>query len=159
MLPLSWQGRVALPPEAGDDPERVLDRLEAALVGARARALRRERGAVAFEGGSFRLVSNWNLLAPISFGRLDVERGPEGIEVRYHITFEEVVAFATLGCVFMAVTLFFLTPGPDMGAVPYVVPVVGWAWLVGGNIAVTLVRFPAFVHRVSVGAEDTGRAA
>ncbi len=154
MLPFDWRGRIALPPKAGDDPECVLDRLEAGLIELRAGHVRRKPGAITFEGGPFRWVSSWNLLGPISWGRLDVERGPEGLEVRYHITFTEVVAFVTFAAVFMAVT-FSRMAGPDEWEVRYVIPVVAWVWLVGGNIVITLVRFPDFVHRWSVD-EGTG---
>jgi hypothetical protein len=158
MLPFSWRGRVALPLAAGDDPEQILDRFTAALAEQRAREVRRESGAVTFWAGAlFRLVPSWNLLGPITWGRLDVERGPEGIEVRYHITFTELVTFVTCGVVFMTVTFFRMT-GPEMWEVRYVFPVVAWAWLVGGNIATTLGRFPAFVRRWGIG-EDTGARA
>jgi hypothetical protein len=154
MLPLSWRGRIVLPPAAGDDPERVLDRLVVALTEHRAREVRREPKVVTFEGSMFRFVSNWNPLVTISFGRLEVERGSEGLEVRYHITFEFVVAFATFAVAFLVVWLHFL-PGPDTWEVRYAFPLVVWMFLVGGSVAIDLVRFPAFVRRWSAG-EGTG---
>lgn len=97
MLPFSWSGRIALPPQAGDNPEQVLDRLETALVEQRASAVQRGLGVITFAGGMFRFVNNWNPLVPISWGRMKVESGFGGLEVHYHITFTETVAFATAG--------------------------------------------------------------
>ncbi|AWM38418.1 hypothetical protein C1280_16420 [Gemmata obscuriglobus] len=82
---------------------------------------------------------------PISWGRLSAEAGPDCVRVHYDITFLEVVVFATFGAGFLAVMLCL--PASDLGAMRYVFPIVAWAWLVGGNIALALGRFPAFIRK------------
>ena len=149
MLPFSRNGLVPLPPQAGTDPELILDRLAAALAELRPRSVQREPGAVTFEGGLFRFVSNWNLLVPLAWGRVAVGRRDGGLEARYRLAFTELVAITTALVGLVAIPIV-LVPGPDAGAVRFVVPVVMWAWLVGANVALTLVRFPAFVRRVAV---------
>ena len=151
MLPFSWSGRVALPPTAGQDPESVIGRIATALGELRARAVQREPGAVVFEGGLFRFALSWNLLGPIGWGRVEAAPGAGGLEVHYRINFVEVVTAATVLVGFMAFVILSST-GPDAGPVRYVIPVVMWLWFVGGNIAITLVRFPAFIRRVGASA-------
>lgn len=47
--------------------------------------------------------------------------------------------------------VFSSLPGPGMWEVQYGFPAVAWALLVGGNVASTLVRFPALIRIWSVG--------
>lgn len=153
MLPFSWRGQIVLPPKAGDDPERVLDRLQAALVEYRAWSVRREPGTVNFDGAMFRFVSSRNPLVSITWGRLEVARGREGLEVRCHISFSFLVFFATVAFVPFAIWLF-VTAGSDIVVEPFVVSTIAWVLFVVGNIAIALARFPRFVLRWSIG-EDT----
>jgi hypothetical protein len=147
MLPASWSGHVALAPAVGGEPEVVLDRLVAALLEQKAKGLQRKAGSVTFTGGVLRLVWSWNILVPISEGRVEAVRGPRGVELHYRIAFTEVVVIGTF---FVGLAACFMNfgPGPDDWVVRFIVPVVMWLFVVGGNVALALVEFPTFLRRV-----------
>ena len=156
MLPLNYEGWVTFP-GISDDPAVAVERLAVALTGLRARAVQRESAAVEFTAGPFRLVSSRNLLGPISRGRVELVRSGSGWDAHYRLTFTELVATASLMIVVLVAT-FIYTAWPAVGFAWPVVAAGGWAWLVGGNIAITLVRFPDFLVRAAAGAGSGGAA-
>jgi len=92
-FPISLAGVVAV---SGLTVDETIARLERALAGAGATALRRESNGLQFGGTAFRLVSNWNVLVPISTGIIEVRSRNDGIIVWYRLRFTWVLVAVTL---------------------------------------------------------------
>ena len=149
---LSLSDGVALPQSAGNDPDRVLDRLAVALC-AHAVEVRREPDAVIFIGGFFRLMRGSNPLFPVGWARIEATRGRTGVVVRYKLSFTEFVVVISS----MAVIAMIGMIGMDSEIWPKLVFFVFsvWAVLGGANIALTLISFPAFIRRVATQPDET----
>jgi hypothetical protein len=126
--------------------EQALDRLEGALAQAKAGALRREGSAVQFRGGVFRLVSNWNVLVPISNGALEVSPSANGVSVTYRVTFGQMLVAVTLMVGAFFGSFVMTTPNTSVAGGLGILAV-AWLWLFGGNFALTRWRLPAFLVR------------
>ncbi|HEX8692841.1 MAG TPA: hypothetical protein VF746_10500 [Longimicrobium sp.] len=146
MLPFDWHGCLQVPrdPEQPDEREALLRRLERALAPHKPRWIRREGATIHFRGGSFRWVTNWNLLVSISTGSFTVEETPAGPLVCYRLRFTGMVVGSTVAVLLLAV---WLTTMAGMSRPPVLIFVVMWLWLVGGNLAITLLRFSRFMRR------------
>lgn len=121
-------------------------RLERALHNLKAKRVTRVGPQIQFTGGIFRVVSGTNLLAAIDSGELFVEPSAKGLAIGYRLQFTQmflIVSVAVLG--------FF---GPPVMMAPNLTPVeaaallfVAWLWLYGGNVILTLIRFPRWIRR------------
>ena len=120
--------------------------LEKALRAQSAGAVSRGGGQIEFRVGHW--ISRWSQLAAASRGKLVVERDGERLSIRYRLEFTELVVFATLVTGLVWMLLLGATPGLTVGAKAMLL---GFEWigLVGGNIAVTAVRFPRFLRRAT----------
>src|SRR5437867_6641706 len=92
-FPISLSGSVSV---SGLTVGQAIDRLEGALASARPASLRQEGSGVRFRGGVFRFVPNWNILVPISTGIVEVSPRGDGVNVRYRVSFTEMLVIATL---------------------------------------------------------------
>jgi len=103
-------------------------------------------GTVSFRAGVFRLVSNWNLLVPISRGEIVVAPANDGVSVRYTISFRQLVTVATIMIVIMMV---MICSSEGSQALPLAVfgGSIMWLWLVGMNLAIAIPRFRRFVRK------------
>src|ERR1700694_3862198 len=147
-FPISISGSVAARDLTVD---QAVDRLEVALAGVKAGALQRVGCAVHFRGGAFRLVSNWNILVPISTGVLEVRSQEDGVSVWYRASFSQLLLVVTL----MVAAVF--GPAVAMSAQLTVLGRVGvllvlWSWLFGTNFVLTYWRLPRFLARSLVAA-------
>lgn len=133
--------------------DEALGLLHAALDGRGAAALRRDGPSIQFRGGLgirsrgglfSSAFSNWNVLMPITSGVLEIAPAPGGVRVGYRVTFWQLVAVATPMVGFLA---YFAggEPGPPGGGLTLFA--IAWSWLVGGNVLIARVRFPAFLRR------------
>jgi len=141
-FPISISGAVSAP---GLTVDEAMLRLERGLAEAKAVALRRERSEIRFKGGAFRPVSNWNVLVPISTGRIEVAPRDGGVTVSYRLTFTWMLVAVTLVVmVFLGPTAMASKAPPSEGLA--FLPIV-WLWLFGGSFVVTWWRFPRFLTR------------
>ena len=126
--------------------DQALNRLESALAEARPASIRRDSSGLRFRGGPFRLVSNWNILLPISTGVLEVSPREDGVNVRYRVTFTEMLVIVTLmvGGIFgpVVVRSAKLPMQGRLGILLF-----AWSWLFGANFALTWWRLPRFLVR------------
>ena len=96
---------------------------------------------VVFTRRMFRLVSNWNVLAPFERGDLTVNADTR--EVRYCVSIRELVLLGTGMVALMAIfAMASHAPKPILLFMPLM-----WLWLVGGNLGIGLFRFKSFVAR------------
>src|SRR5881392_926471 len=91
------------PPSAGgtirvdsvDDFGALITRVEKALIGAKATAIRVDQDKITFPGGMPRAVSNWNILFPISCGEIHFTRSSGAVIINYRISFVGLFFVAT----------------------------------------------------------------
>jgi len=126
--------------------DRLLQTFQQELHRLSARKLDMSGDTVSFAGGGFRFVSNWNLLVPISRGKIVVMPIADGVTVRYQISFRELIVVATIMILAMAVIFCGFEGRAGLASVAFFVPV-GWLWLVGMNIVIAIPRFNCFVKR------------
>ena len=147
MFPFDYRGeyrwRDVGPKEEGRAKRRLLQASADELRRVKGRGVRVEGDRVFFSGGMFRLASNWNILAQIDRGYIEVSVAGKDIVVSYHISFKFIVIAGTV-----LVLIFVGEASP-----PIAVAVIAWFWLVGMNLLIALVRFPRFIERIVRGVE------
>jgi len=136
----TWWGAAA-------DPERfaarALEVFRAELEAVKARRIRVVGRSLAFRGGIFRFVTNWNLLGPIGRGRIDVETAPGEVIVRWRISFLQMVVVVTTMLVVLGAFAAREMPLPFLlGGLPLLC-----LWLAGMNVVISIARFSHFVNR------------
>jgi len=123
-------------------PAKLLFQLKRLLLEERASDVQRTDNILFFAGGFFRLVSNWNMLAGIGKGKLEVTVEERQLVVSYQLSFLQLV----LGCT--AITAFFavvLLPFPiDIFTKGIIIASI-WLLFFGVNIALALYRFPKLI--------------
>jgi hypothetical protein len=143
-LPFSYSGRVEI---AGQhDVEGATLRLERGLELLKPKRLDRTGSQIRFKSGAARLVSNTNLLVPIGSGELSVQPNSGGLAVAYRLHFTQILLIATV----MVLGFFgpFLLNAPNLTRGEAGVFLFGmWLWLFGGNVVITLIRFPRWIKR------------
>ena len=102
------------------------------------RELSAESNVITFRSTLFRIMLSTDLLAPVRFGRIRVERRNAGFSLRYHLSLSQLVVVATI----VAVTFF----GIPLSRALNVSVAQGaallcsvWLSLVGGNWFITAV--------------------
>jgi hypothetical protein len=152
-FPLSLSGEIEVP--GARDPLLNATAIAASVEGAiRPRSILREGTVVDFKGGMLRLVSSINILAPITSGHVDVRSGPSGVRIYYTLRFTEcLIACAAIAVLFGTVGFLQLQDYFRPHHVPILFPVLCVAlpfiWLFGGNVAVTLFRFPRLLRNAA----------
>lgn len=99
---------------------------------------------VTFTGGMFRLVWNWNVLVPFGSGDLTVDS--DTCEVRYTLSFRQLVLVATAMTAVMAAFVLALSGLREALGVAFALPLM-WFFVVFGNLALGFARFQSFVSR------------
>jgi len=54
--------------------------------------------SIRFRGGPFRFVWNWNILVPISYGRITFSVDSYHVLMRYHVSFVELLPVTLICC-------------------------------------------------------------
>ena len=106
-----------------------------------AASVKTEANRVAFTGGAFRLVTNWNVLGPFGFGELTVDSST--LEVQYRLSFRQLVIFASIATALTATFGLFSGFGWQL---LIGVPIM-WTWLVGFNLVTGVPRFETFIGK------------
>ena len=122
------------------DSEKLASHLADCLHDADAKTVDLADGRASFKGGVFRMVSNWNVLAPFGSGEMRVN--PTTRQVFYRLSVRELVAMGTV--VVGLMTIFTLMSRAWQPAI--FMPIM-WLWIVGGNLAIGTFRFERFVRR------------
>jgi hypothetical protein len=148
IFPLSWVGDIRVPRESGRtwDVAAAVLAIERAISAQKPKSVARVGSSVEFRAGIFRLVSNTNVLVPISSGHVDVQAEPSGLRIRYTIRFAEVLAFSLIVTAAVAVQVS-VYPENTTRAFRAIVCCLPLIWLLGGNVAITLFRFPRLLKR------------
>lgn len=146
MFPLSIQGQFEVPRLTSKETGFVTMRLFYALEAAKASSLHRDGDTITFRGGMFRLVSNWNVLGPVSHGVIKVSATPT-ITVQYSLSSIELLVVATLQALLAGFCVSIKTG--EIGLLNFAVAAFAWTVLFGLNYLVAASRLPAFIRQAS----------
>jgi hypothetical protein len=125
----------------GIDPQSLPAHLASCLRRVEARRVTIEDNRVTFRAGVFRLVGSWNALVAFGFGDLTVDSSAR--QVRYRLSFRQLVVIATLLVGLMAASILHTLPShQSLWFVPF-----AWASLVGMNLAIGIPRFETFIRQ------------
>ena len=123
------------------DPAILPSHLADCLRRVSARSVTVEGNHVAFVGGLFRFVSNWNVLGPFGFGDLTIDSSTH--QIQYRVSLRQLIVVGTGVCGFIfAAMAFDHAPFWQLLAVPFI-----WIWIVGANLAIGLPRLNRFMRR------------
>lgn len=142
MFPISFEGQIELLDFSPEQIDAVAGRVASALVRVRARNVCCDGNVVTFHGGMFRLVSSWNILAPVSHGTIEVHGGSPS-NVTYKLVCVEMLVVTTL----MVAIAGFAIPSKAPTLFRLGAPALLWLWLFGMNYLVAMYRLPAFLRR------------
>jgi len=105
----------------------------------------RTNNCVSFRAGIFRLASGWNILAPIGQGSVCVSETAAGLKIQYALSFREMfITVALMLLLFFGPFLVFIARS-TIWETAFIL-MFGWAWLFGGNVFSTTLRFPKFLR-------------
>ena len=91
-FPVSVDGTITLvEPPSDEEVLRVVERIKALLERARTSSISHSGSGVTFRGGLFRFVSNWNVLVPFGWGRIDVEAVQGALVIHYHLSTVQIL--------------------------------------------------------------------
>jgi hypothetical protein len=150
MFPLVRTG--TLPLDTDIDAASLPIHLAECLRCVDARKVEIQGNCVAFEGGMFRLVGNWNVLVPFESGDLRVEAS--SCQIRYTLSIRQLVLFGTGAVVIMSFIILKMSMWQPLLVLPLM-----WLWLVGVNLAIGIARFKNFLRRASATAPHLARKA
>jgi len=94
---------------------------------------------ISFAGGIVGSRSKWDILLPFGFGDLTVDS--DARQLRYRLSFRQLVVSATLMAGILSVSAHYLLHSPT----GLLFAAIGWAWLVGLNLFIGIPRFKNFV--------------
>lgn len=145
-------GTVNFDPEV--DPSLLPSHLASCLSSVDANAVEVRGNRVTFEGGMFRFVMNWNVLVPFGFGDLTV--GSETHEVRYCLSYRQLVISSTIPLGIAAAFVFLSHGFRGMSRWTIFLPVL-WFFVTCVNLIVGISRFEGFLERCVATAPRTSR--
>ena len=125
--------------------------MAARLGDIKARAVKVNQNNVSFTGGMFGFGSRWDVLVPFGFGDLTIDAN--ALQLTYRLSFRQLIVVTTVMVGILAGVICYMSRSSE-GLV--FIPL-GWAWLVGGNLAIGLPRFKKFIHSALESAPRLGR--
>jgi hypothetical protein len=131
----------ATPGQAADSAKK----LAAALLAKRANDVQLSGGLITFRVEIFRFVTSWNILTPITSGKITVSPGSPG-SIDYSFSCARLLILAT-GASF-AFGLLAPSSSGDSAVFHLMIALVAWAWLFGGNYLIATWRISSFVRNV-----------
>ena len=141
--PFGWSGTVKVHWREMNDGElsRFAEMLKFQLGRESPKKIEQFDNVIRFVGGVFRPVSNWNILLQITQGEIELTSSAEWVTARYRISFTQLLVFAAIVSV---VPLAIATRDADDA---FGLLGLTWLWLVGGNVAICLFRFPRHLKK------------
>ena len=106
---------------------------------------------IVFEGGIFRSVSNMNLLVPVGSGELSMHPSKDYLTVRYRLRFSQMLIVVSVVALAVFVTMLMNAQNPSQRQDAVVVLFFVWLGLFGGNVAISIARFPPWIVRTVSG--------
>jgi len=107
---------------------------------------------VTFEGGFFRFVTNWNILVNFGFGDLTVD--PSTHEIRYRLSYRQLVIFSAI--MFGVICVFLGTRGMISGIWTMLGLLMMWFCIGFINVTIGVWRFERFLGQAIATAPHVG---
>jgi len=123
-------------------PSALMPHLAECLRRVKARHIAVNGNRIVFNGGFFRLVSNWNVLGP--FGSGELEFLPATRQVRYRLSVAQLIVVTTALVGLLAVLMFCHSEPPPVGFIALALGLM-WVFFVGGNFLIGITRFKSFL--------------
>jgi hypothetical protein len=150
-FPISITGTILLQKETSDlrGVEEVCGQVENLLESARATIITRQDGSIVFTAGIFRVVTSWNILVAINYGKIVVNDAGPIVRISYFASTVEMLILATLMlCIISAWVIYNDPKGVAFPAQhPLWFAALGWFWLFGANYFLAALRFPRWLER------------
>jgi hypothetical protein len=142
MVPFSYSGRIDI--HDLHDPKAALLKIEYALDRLRPRRVVRVGQQIQFSAGTLQNLVARNALGAAGSGEVSVQRSKTGLAVTYKVRFTQLfwVSVFMMGCLSM-----FVLAAPNQSPREGAMLILGmWLWLYGGNVVVTLFKFPKWLR-------------
>lgn len=139
LLPLTWRWAIAVPQVRSQDPQETLAAIQRALSAEGAIATTRDSTRVDFRCPGVTGMTRWALLAPISSGYVTVDSSPGAWRLAYALRFTLVFWFSLV-----ATAVFWALDYTPKVSIEVLYP---FLFLFGGNVVISLWRFPGFLRR------------
>lgn len=146
-FPISYDNEfILLKNEIGEDDIESLKRnILISLQKEKASYANIENGIIKFRGG-MRFVNSWNILLPITYGEINIVDQHESFIVTIGLKFTQMLIIISIMMPIFVSTVRILEPSMSLKEI-FIVLVLGWFWLFGGNYLSTVFRFPRFIKR------------
>ena len=105
LFPISMSGSTSVRSDAAPDLDAVRRAVVFALEDAEPHYVSSDSDSIRFRAGPFRLVWSWNILVPISCGRIHFSAEHDRVIIRYHVTFTEILLLQLALLVILGVAL------------------------------------------------------
>jgi hypothetical protein len=129
-------------------------RAKRALEAARAQDISITNNRIAFTGGAFRLVWNWNILVQIGYGYVELREDDSSFVLSYYASFRQLFVLVSAGLFLVFGIALFSDSGDELSiAGKLALLVFVWLFLFGGNLVVAMIRFPSFVESMLWGGD------
>jgi hypothetical protein len=141
-LPFSYSGSVEV--TELQDPKTALLKIEQGLEHLRLRRLVLVGQQLQFSAGTLQYLAGRTALGAAGSGEVTVQRSKVGLTVAYRVRFSQLF----WGTLFMVgFCSLFILGAPNLAPREAAALLFGmWAWLYGGNVVVTLFRFPRWLR-------------
>ena len=141
-LPFSYSGHIEV--SGLHDPKAVLLKIEQGLEHLRPRRLALEGQQLQFSAGTLQYLAGRTALGTAGSCEVSVQRSKAGLTVTYRIRFIQLF-WVTLFMISLA--SLFVLGAPNLSPRQAGALLFGmWLWLYGGNVGVTLFRFPRWLR-------------
>ncbi len=127
------------------DPDAIVRNVLVCLQVAEASKVNSDGNRISFKGG-VRFVNSFNILLPITSGRITVNVVGDEIHIQFLIKFTQFLTLAvtTIGVFFIPILLI----KTELNLMKIVVIIFFcWLWICGTNYLVTVLRFPRFLKK------------
>lgn len=127
------------------NPDALVRSVLVCLQVAEASKVNSDGNIISFKGG-VRFVNSFNILLPITFGKITVNVVGDEIHIQYLLKFTQLLTLAVT-----AISIFFipiLLIKTELNLMEIVVIIFFcWLWICGTNYLVTILRFPRFLKK------------
>lgn len=145
-FPYSYNKTLAIETVANDiSMDMILRKIFEGLQKEKAKAVHLEGSTIHFKGG-FQFISSWNLLLPISNGKITLLEQDKQLQAKIHLEFKEILVITSVGVPLFAIFVANKSAYMQLKEI-FITIVLGWFWLFGMNYITTIFRFPLFVKK------------
>jgi len=145
-FPISYSNTLVLNKDTyQSDPNTIVRNILVCLQKVKAARANNDGNVIFFKGG-VRLVSSFNILLPITSGRIIVNLIDDEIHVRYLLKFIELLVLSATALVIFFTPLLLFKTKLNLMEISVVI-FCCWLWIVGANYLVTTLRFPRFIKK------------